>query len=120
MNLDHYRELLVAKERELIGRRGSLSAVQHDTGDGAAGDIGDESVRDDEKSKAFSTREADDTQLDEVRLALGRIADGTYGLCLVDQEPIPAARLEAVPWARYCAKHQGELESKQNLRTPTA
>ena len=52
--------------------------------------------------------------LTEVRAALKRIDDGTYGLCAVDGEPIPEKRLEAIPWAARCMKHEEELE-RQNL-----
>jgi len=34
--------------------------------------------------------------------ALDRIENGTYGVCEGEGEPIPKARLEAIPWARYC------------------
>ena len=43
--------------------------------------------------------------LDEVRRARRRIADGSYGTCEVCGEPIPAARLEARPWANRCVEH---------------
>jgi DnaK suppressor protein len=118
VNLDHYKNLLLARERELNSRQARSADARQAPGDGAAGDVGDESVRNELTSQAFSEAEADSAQLDEVRLALGRIEDGTYGLCLVDEQPIPEPRLEAIPWARYCAKHQGELEERQNLRTP--
>jgi len=38
----------------------------------------------------------------EIEDALGRIDDGTYGICEGDGSPIPKARLRAIPWARYC------------------
>jgi DnaK suppressor protein len=38
----------------------------------------------------------------EIDLALSRIDNKTYGTCENDGEPIPKARLEAIPWARYC------------------
>jgi DnaK suppressor protein len=38
----------------------------------------------------------------EINEALDRIEKGTYGLCEGDNELIPKARLEAIPWARYC------------------
>ena len=44
-------------------------------------------------------------QLDEVEAALARIDDGTYGLCEAGGEPIPAARLEAMPATRFCIDH---------------
>jgi RNA polymerase-binding protein DksA len=40
--------------------------------------------------------------LTEIEDALDRIEDGTYGICQNDDVPIPKARLEAIPWARYC------------------
>jgi RNA polymerase-binding transcription factor DksA len=36
---------------------------------------------------------------------------GTYGRCGVDGKPIELARLEAVPWAEYCTRHQQQLEA---------
>ncbi|MDQ6697914.1 MAG: TraR/DksA C4-type zinc finger protein [Actinomycetota bacterium] len=44
-------------------------------------------------------------QLDDVEAALGRLDDGTYGRCETCGEPIPAARLEAMPAARTCINH---------------
>jgi DnaK suppressor protein len=38
----------------------------------------------------------------EIDLALSRIDNNTYGICENNGEPIPKARLEAIPWARYC------------------
>ena len=38
----------------------------------------------------------------EIIDALGRIEKGTYGICEGNNEPIPKARLKAIPWARYC------------------
>ena len=119
MNLNHYKELLQAKERELIAHRARTGAEEREPGDDAAGDVGDDSVNDEQQSKLFSEDEADASVLDDVRLALDRIADGSYGRCLVDAQPIPEKRLEAIPWAKYCAQHQAELESTQGRRTPT-
>jgi DnaK suppressor protein len=119
MNLDHYKTLLLAQERELTARRARTGAEQTEPGDGAAGDVGDDSVKDEQKAKLFTEDEANASVLDDVRLALGRIADGSYGRCIVDEEPIDEKRLEAVPWAKYCARHQAELEAAQGLRTPS-
>lgn len=38
----------------------------------------------------------------EVQDALARLEDGTYGECEKCAEPISAARLEALPSARFC------------------
>lgn len=55
-----------------------------------------------------------EAQLADVEAALKRIEDGTYGRCIVDGEPIPDKRLEAIPWAPRCIKHEAEWE-QQNL-----
>ena len=35
----------------------------------------------------------------QIDAALERIEDGTYGFCVTSGEPIPQARLKAIPWA---------------------
>jgi len=40
--------------------------------------------------------------LTEIEDALERIENGTYGICQGNGGPIPKARLDAIPWARYC------------------
>ena len=82
MNLDHYKSLLLAQERELIARRARTGSEQREPRDGAAGDVGDDSILDEQKEKLFAEDEANASVLDDVRLALGRIADGSLGRCL--------------------------------------
>jgi DnaK suppressor protein len=57
--------------------------------------------------------------LQQVRDALDRVADGTFGRCIVDGGPIEEERLEAVPWTQYCLKHAQRLEAAATSRTPT-
>lgn len=48
----------------------------------------------------------------ELRLvneALDRLDSGDYGVCLACEQPIPAKRLQALPWARYCVGCQERL-----------
>jgi DnaK suppressor protein len=41
-------------------------------------------------------------QLRLVDEALDRMDSGDYGVCLACEAPIPAKRLQALPWAKYC------------------
>ena len=41
-------------------------------------------------------------ELDEVEAALARLETGSFGTCEDCGGPIPLARLQAVPWVRYC------------------
>ena len=46
--------------------------------------------------------------LDAVDAALARMENGSYGLCERCQEPISAARLEAMPSATRCIQHASQ------------
>ncbi len=45
--------------------------------------------------------EHEQRELDEVLHALEKLARGTYGVSEATGRPIPYARLEALPWARF-------------------
>jgi len=47
----------------------------------------------------------------DVKIALGKIANGTYGKCEVGGEKIPKKRLEANPSARSCVEHSKNKKS---------
>ena len=49
-------------------------------------------------------------ELPSAQSALGRIEDGTYGLCTVCGRPIGEERLEAVPYATLCIDDKRALE----------
>jgi DnaK suppressor protein len=49
--------------------------------------------------------------LRDVRAALSRIDEGTYGLCIECEEAIAPRRLAAVPWAARCLACQESAES---------
>jgi len=51
---------------------------------------------------SLSLNSIDYQQLGLVEEALDRMTVGDYGRCLGCGDPIPAKRLCAVPWARYC------------------
>jgi RNA polymerase-binding protein DksA len=46
------------------------------------------------------------SQLQQIQEALDRLQIGDFGICLSCDEPIPAKRLQALPWARYCVPCQ--------------
>jgi DnaK suppressor protein len=58
-----------------------------------------------ERSQAHALRQAARRRLSEIDAALDRIARGTYGVCAVCGDPIPAARLAARPFAMRCVRH---------------
>ena len=62
---------------------------------------------------ALSLLSQEQDALYEIEQALRRIELGTYGKCEMSGKPIPHARLEAIPFARFTVECQSQLE-KQN------
>ncbi len=60
----------------------------------------------------------DYVQLRMIEEALDRIDAGDYGVCLGCEEPIPAKRLQAVPWAKYCVTCQQEMSNSHDDVSP--
>jgi RNA polymerase-binding transcription factor len=119
MNVQEYKERLLEVDAQLSARAAREREQAREQVIDSAGDIGDASVADEGKSESFTEAELDATVLRQVRDALQRIDDGTFGRCVVDGGPIEQKRLEAVPWAPYCLKHQQLLEAASRQRTPT-
>ena len=110
LNLDHYKQLLLAREAELSARIDREVSNARDS-DEAVHDSGDDSVADETTAEQFGAAEGDTATLDQVQEALRRIDAGTFGLCVVDGEPIEPKRLEAMPWTPFCLEHQASLEA---------
>ena len=54
-------------------------------------------------------------QLRLIEEALDRLESGDYGICMACEEPIPAKRLRAVSWARYCVGCQDTVGRTMDL-----
>ncbi|HUB74413.1 MAG TPA: TraR/DksA family transcriptional regulator [Solirubrobacteraceae bacterium] len=111
MDAEHARELL-ARERARIEHalagltRGSVEDVP-DPSD--ASDAGEELF---EQELAEGETRALREELEAIARAERRLADGTYGISVHSGEPIPDARLEAVPWAERTAEEQAQLDAR--------
>lgn len=68
---------------------------------------------------ALSLVSSEQEALTEIDAAIKRIHSGTYGICEITQKPIAKERLLAVPFTRYSAEAQKDLE-KNRYRTRTA
>jgi RNA polymerase-binding transcription factor DksA len=52
--------------------------------------------------------------LSEIEAAIKRIRDGTYGVCEITTKPISKERLLAVPFTRYSAEAQKQIERNRH------
>ena len=104
MNRDHARDLL-AGERARIEQE--LRDLAPDDGD----DTGDEAAALTDAERDEEAAEDLRGQLAAVERAEQRLADGTYGLSVESGDPIPDARLEAVPTAERTVEEQARFDA---------
>ncbi|MDX2153156.1 MAG: TraR/DksA family transcriptional regulator [Bryobacteraceae bacterium] len=66
-----------------------------------------------ERELAIRTLDRESSLLRNVRAALRRIEEGTYGTCVHCEEEISLKRLNAVPWTPYCIQCQEQADRHQ-------
>ena len=67
-----------------------------------------------ERELAIRNLDRESNLLRNVRSALRRIEDGSYGTCLHCEEEISPKRLNAVPWASYCIQCQEQADRNRD------
>jgi DnaK suppressor protein len=112
--LSHYRELLLLKRRELVGDLNAMETEALRSGGGNIShmpihmaDIGTDTY---DQDFMLGLAAAERDQLREIDQALARIEDRTYGVCQLTGKPIPKARLDAKPWAKYTVEAARQME----------
>ncbi len=63
---------------------------------------------------ALSLVSSEQEALSEIDAAIKRIRDGTYGICEITAKPISKERLLAVPFTRYSAEAQKQIERNRH------
>ncbi|MBV8730576.1 MAG: TraR/DksA family transcriptional regulator [Acidobacteriia bacterium] len=111
--LEKYKEMLETKQVELSsGLRNRDEIAIEKTPDAL-----DEVQRAGERELAIRNLDREALLLRNVRAALRRIADGSYGICQHCDEEIKPKRLQAVPWTMYCIRCQ-EAADRHEIAQP--
>lgn len=100
--LNKYKQILEAKQAELghLLRNREAIAIEKSP------DALDEVQHAAERELAIRNLDRESGLLRQVKLALSRIEDGSYGVCLHCEDEINPKRLHAVPWSPYCISCQ--------------
>src|SRR5215472_6358328 len=114
--LKKYKAILEAKAAELsAGLRNRDEIAIEKTPDAI-----DEVQLAGERELAIRNLDRESSLLRNVRSALARIADGSFGVCLHCEEDIKPKRLDAVPWTKYCIRCQEAADRHEfDGETPT-
>jgi len=112
--INKYKAMLEAKQAELsAGLRNREDIAIEKTPDAI-----DEVQLAGERELAIRNLDRESNLLRNVKGALVRIADGSYGVCMHCEEDIKIKRLDAVPWTKYCIKCQ-EAADRHEFETET-
>lgn len=116
--IEGYRQLLLEKWAQLLGDVNHIEeeALRKSRLD-AAGDLSsmpihmaDLGTDNFEQEFALGLMDSERKILTEIRAALQRIDQGTFGICEGTGKPIAKARLNAKPWAKYCIDYARMVE----------
>ena len=98
IELENFRKILTIRQADLSDGRTNREAIAIET----TADELDRIQQAQERDFAMGAIDRDSLRLRDIRAALRRIDDGTFGICLNCEEEIAAKRLVAVPWAGLC------------------
>ncbi len=115
--LEHFRDLLLAKRREIVGDMSAMEREALQTSGGTnlstlpihMADMGTDNY---EQEFTLGLVETERKLLREINHALAKIQNGTYGICEGTGKPIAKARLEVQPWARFSIEYAKQLEHR--------
>lgn len=117
-DLEHFREILMEKQRDIIGDVNAMEAEALRKSRLEAGgdlssmpihmaDMGTDTF---EQEFSLGLLDSERNMLEDIVRALNKIDTGMYGICEGTGKMIIKPRLEANPWARYCIEYATMVE----------
>lgn len=115
--LKKFEELLHLRRHELLAEAertvGGMSTGREDFPDPT-----DRASLESSRNAMLRVRDRERKLLTKIDEALGRIANGTYGLCQECGEPIAVDRLKARPVTTLCIECKADQEAQERRRRP--
>lgn len=108
--LNKFKKILETKRDELekIVRNRDAITIEK------SADALDEVQHASERELAIRNLDRESNLLRNVRSALRRLEDGTFGICLHCEEEISPKRLDALPWAPFCIQCQEQADRNRD------
>ena len=110
IKLNKFRSQLKSIRLGLLGdvKKSNQHAKESETGQIA--DISDHAAQTYNRQFEGELGEQEWQKLNQVDLAIEKIAKGEYGVCTQCEDSIPEARLEVVPFTEFCTQCLSEME----------
>jgi DnaK suppressor protein len=109
--LTEYRSVLEAKRAELLQFVRNRDGIAIEKSPDALDEVQNAA----ERELAIRNLDRESNLLRNVRSALSRIEDGSFGVCLHCDEDISPKRQAAVPWAAFCLQCQEIADRSKNV-----
>jgi len=107
--LNKFKEVLETKQAELAQVLRNREGIAIEKSPDALDEVQNAA----ERELAIRNLDRESNLLRNVRAALHRIDEGTFGVCVHCEEDISIKRLHAVPWAPYCIQCQEIADRSQ-------
>jgi DnaK suppressor protein len=110
--IERFKERLHELHRQITRaiQETSQEAFSSEEKKGYSQHMADEGTDDFERTIALEVSGTEYKILKQIDRALEKISQDTYGICDVTGEPIPIARLEAIPYATMTVQAQEKIE----------
>jgi len=104
-----YRTILEQRQAELAGVLRNRDAITIEKSPDALDEVQNAA----ERELAIRNLDRESNLLRNVRAALRRIEEGTFGVCVHCEEDISPKRINAVPWTPFCIACQEQADRAQ-------
>lgn len=109
---EQLKERLLQEQTRLLEQVSRLGENEY-RGSGYGNHIADDATETYEQAKGISLKRNEAVLLEQVKHALRKFDQGTYGICESCGAPIDRARLKALPYALYCLDCKARMERER-------
>jgi DnaK suppressor protein len=110
LELERYRRILENQYQQLTATARQREAIEVER----SPDLIDELQLATERELVIRELDRISRVLRDVKAALFRLDEGTFGICLRCERPISPARLNALPWAAFCTPCQQHVDEEES------
>lgn len=110
MELETISKELLSLQTELLGRVERTHHHLYEREERVSANFSDQSQEMESQALVSALDVEGREELKLIEAALERISSGTFGICQQCGEEVQAARLEALPYTRYCINCANQLE----------
>lgn len=104
-----YKQILEERQAELVSVLRNRDAITIEKSPDALDEVQNAA----ERELAIRNLDRESNLLRQVRAALRRIDEGTFGVCVHCEEEISPKRIAAVPWTPFCIDCQEQADRAQ-------